>query len=141
MDAFAPRFPFPRIQSWISSSLADIPADRDLATAKLFHSSSSLLINREFNFQPMTLSKKRDGIVLRGYIIWQCIIGRVLTERGIEKAGVKTLLATRTGARNPPRSRSPPPLSLSPLLNRNRANGRQCDSEPDGDGGGGGGSR
>ena len=70
----------------------------------------SSLINREFNFQPMILSRrkkkeKETGIVLRGhgYIIWRYIIraGGVNRAEEERKGGVKTLLATRMGARNP----------------------------------------
>lgn len=118
-----------------SRTRSNISADRDLAapttTTLLFRRRilRSPLINREFNFQPMILSKKNGYRIKRPRLHNLPIYhpGRVLTGRRKRKGGVKTLLATRMGARNPHERAH----SLSPLLNRNGAN-RQYDSGPDG---------
>lgn len=142
MDAFAPRFPLVSTNSIVvlARGLARIfppteisprPPPPPLRTNHLSISpSNSPLINREFNFQPMILSKKNGYCIKRPRTLHNLPIyhpGRVLTGRRKRKGGVKTLLATRMGARNPHERAH----SLSPLLNRNGAN-RQYDSGPDG---------
>lgn len=142
MDAFAPRFPLVSTNSIVvlARGLARIfppteisprPPPPPLRTNLLFRRRilRSPLINREFNFQPMILSKKNGYRIKRPRLHNLPIYhpGRVLTGRRKRKGGVKTLLATRMGARNPHERAH----SLSPLLNRNGAN-RQYDSGPDG---------
>lgn len=142
MDAFAPRFPLVSTNSIVvlARGLARIfppteisprPPSPPLRTNHPSISpSNSPLINREFNFQPMILSKKNGYCIKRPRTLHNLPIyhpGRVLTGRRKRKGGVKTLLATRMGARNPHERAH----SLSPLLNRNGAN-RQYDSGPDG---------
>lgn len=144
MDAFAPRFPlvstnsivvlarglariFPPTE--ISPRLPPPPPPSLRTNHPSISPSNSPLINCEFNFQPMILSKKNGYRIKRPRLHNLPIYhpGRVLTGRRKRKGGVKTLLATRMGARNPHERAH----SLSPLLNRNGAN-RQYDSGPDG---------